>query len=143
MVYARLKIAVLRSCNVGKIAILNHSEASMQRCKYADILKGAKMKSKTISHVQGKGSIAHNNRLFTPKNVDPSRTCNNVSYIQKPIAEAYSEIFDKAVSAYNSKQKRSDRMIKMGYYEHLFNRSPCSTVVEAANGQKSFYEDVV
>lgn len=101
------------------------------------------MKGKTISHVQGKGSIAHNNRLFTPKNVDPSRTCNNVSYIQKPIAEAYSEIFDKAVSAYNSKQKRSDRMIKTGYYEHLFNRSPCSTVVEAANGQKSFYEDVV
>lgn len=101
------------------------------------------MNDKTISHVQGKGSIAHNNRLFTPKNVDPSRTGNNVCYIQKPIAEAYTEIFGKAVEEYNAKQKRSDRMIKTGYYEHLFNRSPCSTVIEAANGQKSFYEDVV
>lgn len=45
----------------------------------------------------------------------------HVCYIHKPIAEAYSEIFDKAVSEYNSKQKRSDRMIKTGYYEHLFN----------------------
>lgn len=101
------------------------------------------MKGKAISHVQGKGSIAHNNRLFSPKNVDPNRTVNNVYYTQKPIAEAYSEIFDKAVLEYNSKQKRSDRIIKTGYYEHLFNHTPCNTVIEAANGQKSFYEDVV
>ncbi len=101
------------------------------------------MKGKAISHVQGKGSIAHNNRLFSPKNVDPNRTVDNVCYIHKPIAEAYSEIFDEAVSEYNSKQKRSDRMIRTGYYEHLFKRSPCNTVIEAANGQKSFYEDVV
>lgn len=101
------------------------------------------MSAKKISHVQGKGSIAHNNRLFTPKNVDTSRTPDNICYVRKSIAEAYSEIFDDAVSEYNAKQKRSDRMIKNGYYEHLFNRSPCSTVVESANGQKSFYEDVV
>ncbi len=101
------------------------------------------MSAKKISHVQGKGSIAHNNRLFTPKNVDTSRTPDNICYVRKSIAEAYSEIFDDAVAEYNAKQKRSDRMIKNGYYEHLFNRSPCSTVVESANGQKSFYEDVV
>ena len=101
------------------------------------------MAGKTISHVQGKGSISHNNRLFVPKNVDTSRTPDNIIYITKPIAEAYSELFGKAVEEYNSRQKRSDRMIKNGYYEHLFNRSPCNTVAESANGQKSFYEDVV
>ena len=101
------------------------------------------MSAKTISHVQGKGSIAHNNRLFSPKNVDSSRTVDNICYISQPIAEAYAELFDKAVEEYNATQKRSDRKIKNGYYEHLFNRSPCNTVVESANGQKSFYEDVV
>ena len=101
------------------------------------------MAGKTISHVQGKGSISHNNRLFVPKNVDTSRTPDNIIYITKPIAEAYSELCGKAVEEYNSRQKRSDRMIKNGYYEHLFNRSPCNTVAESANGQKSFYEDVV
>lgn len=55
------------------------------------------MSSKKISYAQGKGSIAHNNRLFSPKNVDRSRTPDNVYYIGKPIAEAYSEQFDEAV----------------------------------------------
>ena len=101
------------------------------------------MNEKKISHVQGKGSISHNNRLFSPKNVDRSRTANNIRYISQPISEAYAELFGKAVEEYNLKQKRSDRKIKNGYYEHLFNRKPCNIVVESANGQKSFYEDVV
>lgn len=101
------------------------------------------MSGKKISHAQGKGSIAHNNRLFSPKNVDRSRTSDNVYYIRKPIAEAYSEQFDEAVKQYNSKQKRADRKIKCSYYEHLFNRKPCNTVIQAANKQYSFYEDVV
>ena len=83
------------------------------------------MAVKTISHVQGKGSISHNNRLFVPKNVDTGRTPDNIIYITKPIAEAYSELFGKAVEEYNSRQKRSDRMIKNGYYEHLSKTTPC------------------
>ena len=35
------------------------------------------MISKTISMCQGKGSLAHNNRTFTAKNIDPNRTENN------------------------------------------------------------------
>lgn len=49
--------------------------------------------SKTISFVKGKGSINHNNREFTAKNVDASRTSMNVVYVQIPIEEAYEEIF--------------------------------------------------
>lgn len=101
------------------------------------------MSKKKISHVQGKGSIAHNNRLFIPKNVDPNRTPDNIYYIQKPIAEAYAEQFDEAVKQYNAKQKRSDRKIKCSYYEYLFNHKPCNTVLQSANKQYSFYEDLV
>ena len=41
--------------------------------------------AKTISFVKGKGSINHNNREFTAKNVDASRTSMNVIYVQIPI----------------------------------------------------------
>ena len=67
--------------------------------------------SKTISFVKGKGSINHNNREFTAKNVDASRTSMNVVYVQIPIEKAYEEIFGQAVAEYNAKQKRSDRKI--------------------------------
>ncbi|MBP0958219.1 MAG: plasmid recombination protein [Oscillospiraceae bacterium] len=98
---------------------------------------------KTISHVQGKGCISHNNRAFIPKNVDPLRTKENITYVSMEIGSAYDFLFSKPVEEYNSKQKRSDRKINVSYFEHLFNRTPCNTVIESANGQKSFYEDVV
>lgn len=60
--------------------------------------------SKTLSLCQGKGCLAHNNRTFFPKNVDRTRTPDNVVFIQKPIKEAYEELFDDAVQEYNSRQ---------------------------------------
>ena len=89
--------------------------------------------SKTISFVKGKGSINHNNREFTAKNVDASRTSMNVIYVQIPIEEAYEEIFGQAVKEYNAKQKRSDR--KIGNY--------LSKIKQSKNNEKVFYETVV
>ena len=89
--------------------------------------------SKTISFVKGKGSINHNNREFTAKNVDASRTSMNVVYVQIPIEEAYEEIFGQAVNEYNAKQKRSDR--KIGNY--------LSKIKQSKNNEKVFYETVV
>lgn len=89
--------------------------------------------SKTISFVKGKGSINHNNREFTAKNVDASRTSMNVVYVQIPIEEAYEEIFGQAVKEYNVKQKRSDR--KIGNY--------LSKIKQSKNNEKVFYETVV
>ena len=89
--------------------------------------------SKTISFVKGKGSINHNNREFTAKNVDASRTSMNVVYVQIPIEEAYEEIFGQAVEEYNAKQKRSDR--KIGNY--------LSKIKHSKNNEKVFYETVV
>jgi len=47
------------------------------------------MSAKTISFCQGKGSLSHNNRTFKPKNVDSSKTKENITFVKIPIAEAY------------------------------------------------------
>lgn len=99
--------------------------------------------AKTISHCQGKGSLTHNNRRFSAKNVDSSRTKDNIIFIEQPIADAYDDLFGAAIERYNAKQKRSDRKIKCGYFEHVFKRSPAQSVVTSADKRKSFYEDVV
>ena len=99
--------------------------------------------AKTISHCQGKGSLTHNNRKFSAKNVDSSRTVDNIVFVEQPIADAYDEIFGAAVERYNARQKRSDRKIKSGYFEHVFKRAPAQSVVTSADKRKSFYEDVV
>ena len=101
------------------------------------------MKAKTISHCQGKGSLAHNNRTFKPKNVDSSRTSRNITFVKIPIAEAYDKCFAEAVERYNKKQKRADRRIKDGYFRYVFSHAPCNNVIEAADKRKSFYEDIV
>ena len=100
------------------------------------------MITKTISMCQGKGSLSHNNREFTAKNIDPSRTVDNIVFVQQDLGEAYHQLFDEAVERYNAHQKRKDRMID-DYFPHLFNRELSKSVITGANKQKSFYEDLV
>lgn len=100
------------------------------------------MAGRKISHVQGKGSLAHNNRTFQPKNADPSRKGDNVTLVREPIGEAYKRIFGEAVAEYDAKQKRADRRIG-DYYEYLFGRKPSNEVLTGSNKQKSFYEDLI
>ena len=100
------------------------------------------MITKTISMCQGKGSLSHNNREFTAKNIDPSRTADNIVFIQQDLGDAYHQLFDEAVARYNAHQKRKDRMID-DYFQHLINREPSKSVIIGANKQKSFYEDLV
>lgn len=45
------------------------------------------MSEKRISHCQGKGSLTHNNRKFNAKNVDDTRTKDNIVFVQQPIEE--------------------------------------------------------
>ena len=112
----------------------------------ANTLSASEMRmimAKTISHCQGKGSLTHNNRKFSTKNVDGSRTKDNITFVEQSIADVYDDLFGAAVERYNAKQKRSDRKIKSGYFEHVFKRAPAQTVVTSADKRKSFYEDVV
>ena len=99
--------------------------------------------SKSISHCQGKGSLAHNNRTFISKNVDTSRTPDNIVFIRQSIKEAYEACFGKAVERYNEKQKRADRKIKGSYYESVFEHAYCDHVLTSSDKRKSFYEDLV
>ena len=101
------------------------------------------MSEKRISHCQGKGSLTHNNRKFNAKNVDDTRTKDNIVFVQQPIEEAYEHLFGAAVERYNARQKRPDRKITTTYYERVFKRKISQSVVTSADKRKSFYEDVV
>lgn len=100
------------------------------------------MSEKSISMCEGKGSLSHNNREFTAKNIDPSRTADNIVFVQQELGEAYHHLFDEAVEKYNARQKRNDRKID-DYFEHLFNRPPGKSFIVNANKQKCFYEHLV
>ena len=100
------------------------------------------MSEKSISMCEGKGSLSHNNREFTAKNIDPSRTADNIVFVQQELGEAYHQLFDEAVEKYNARQKRKDRKIG-DYFEHLFNCPPGKSFIVNANKQKCFYEHLV
>ena len=68
--------------------------------------------------MSGKGVIAHNRRTYTAENVDPERSHLNIEYCYTPIEQAYHELFDEALTAFNAKQKRKDRCIE-NYYEKI------------------------
>ena len=101
------------------------------------------MSEKRLSHCQGKGSLTHNNRKFNARNVDDTRTKNNIVFVQQSIEEAYDRLFGAAVERYNAKQKRADRKIKTSYFQRIFKRDISQSVVTAADKRKSFYEDMV
>ena len=73
---------------------------------------------RTISAMSCKGVIAHNRRTYTAENVDPERSHLNIEYCYTPIEQAYHELFDEALTAFNAKQKRKDRCIE-NYYEKI------------------------
>lgn len=100
------------------------------------------MNIKSISMCEGKGSLSHNNREFTARNIDSTRTPNNIVFVQQALSDAYHQLFDEAVEKYNARQKRNDRKIH-NYFEHLFNRLPSKSVITGTNKQKSFYEPLV
>lgn len=100
------------------------------------------MCQKTISMCQGKGSLSHNNRAFAAKNIDSSRTADNITFVHQNLREAYDILFSDAVERYNARQKRNDRRIP-DYFHHLFSREPSACVITGTNKQKSFYEDLV
>lgn len=87
---------------------------------------------RTISFMNGKGSIGYNTRSFIAENVDASRTKNNITLIHEDIKQVYHKLFDNALDEYNAKQKRKDRQIK-SYYEKI----------SRSKQEKLFYEVIV
>ena len=68
---------------------------------------------RTISFMNGEGSIGHNTRRFIADNVDASRTKNNITLIHEDIKQAYHKLFDEVLKEYNAKQKRKDSRLKV------------------------------
>lgn len=68
--------------------------------------------------MMGKGSVSHNTRAFSAKNVDKERSKYNVEFCRLDIKKIYHELFDEALERYNAKQKRSDRKID-NYFEKI------------------------
>lgn len=87
---------------------------------------------RTISFMNGEGSIGHNTRSFIAKNVDANRTKDSIILINEDIKQVYHKLFDKALDEYNAKQKRKDRQIK-NYYEKI----------KRSKQEKLFYEVIV
>ena len=100
------------------------------------------MATRRISHTRGKGSLNHNNRNHIYKNVDPTKTENNIYYVKESLEDAYQKCFGEALANYNAKQKRADRKID-NYYKHLFGNARKDVVATSTNKEKSFYEIVV
>lgn len=73
---------------------------------------------RTISGMIGKGSINHNTRAFSAKNVDKERSRNNVEFCHEDLQTVYHQLFDEALKRYNEKQQRKDRRID-NYYEKI------------------------
>lgn len=73
---------------------------------------------RTISGMVGKGSVAHNTRSFSAKNVDIERSSENIEFCNENLKEVYHLLFDEALERYNAKQKRNDRKID-DYYEKI------------------------
>ena len=86
----------------------------------------------SVSFRVDSGYLDHNNRVITARNVDVSRTSDNITYKQIEIKQFYQQIFGGALAEYNAKQKRADRQIT-DYYEHI----------KKSGKGKLFYEVVV
>ncbi len=85
----------------------------------------------SISFRVDSGVVEHNNRTFSAKNVDASRTCDNIIYKSENLQEVYHQLFDKALTEYNSKKRSNEKITD--YYEHIKN----------GKQEKLFYEAVV
>jgi len=68
--------------------------------------------------VKGGTNVEHNNREFISRNVDISRTVDNITYVRQDVREVYDELFGVALMEYNAKQTRKDRQIH-DYFTHI------------------------
>lgn len=87
---------------------------------------------RTISFMNGEGSLGHNTRAFIASNVDADRTKDNITLVNEDLKKVYHKLFDDALKKYNAKQKRKDRQIK-NYYDKIAR----------SKQEKLFYEVIV
>ena len=67
---------------------------------------------RTISFMNGEGSLGHNTRAFSASNVDAHRTKDNITLVNENLKQVYHKLYDDSLKKYNAKQKRKGRQIK-------------------------------
>lgn len=72
----------------------------------------------TISGMTGRGSIRHNNRVFSAENIDQSRTAQNITFCREDLKSVYHDLFDAPLADYNAKKTKTRDKIP-DYYEHI------------------------
>lgn len=87
---------------------------------------------RTISFMNGEGSLGHNTRAFIASNVHEERTKDNIVLKDENLKKVYHKLFDKSLEEYNARQKRKDRKIK-NYYDKIAR----------SRQEKLFYEVIV
>ena len=87
---------------------------------------------RTISFMNGEGSLGHNTRAFIASNVDADRTKDNITLVNENLKQVYHKLYDDSLKKYNAKQKRKGRQIK-DYYEKI----------SRSKQEKLFYEVIV
>jgi len=93
---------------------------------------GVELVERTISFMNGEGSLGHNTRAFIASNVDANRTKDNITLVNEDLKQVYHKLFDDSLKKYNAKQKRKDRQIK-NYYDKI----------SRSKQEKLFYEVIV
>ena len=99
----------------------------------------------SMSLASGRGSIEHNMRdksYANNKNIDWSKSENNIVLINDDIKKVYNELFNAALEEYNAKQKRKDRKIN-DYYEHEKNKMIKAKNQKTKNKTATHYELIV
>ncbi len=65
------------------------------------------MMKRTISGMNGTGSLAHNRRAFETENVDTNRVHLNICYRDENLKAVYKELFDEsAVETIQCREKK-------------------------------------
>lgn len=93
---------------------------------------GVELVERTISFMNGEGSLGHNTRAFIASNVDADRTKDNITLVNENLKQVYHKLYDDSLKKYNAKQKRKGRQIK-DYYEKI----------SRSKQEKLFYEVIV
>ena len=116
-------VAVKSAFALLSTKVTKPERGNLALCRYPALIwqikeRGRLPMERTISAMIGKGSVNHNTRAFTAKNVDKNRSVDNVEFRQEDIKQVYHKLFDEALERYNAKQKRKDRVID-NYYEKI------------------------
>ena len=54
---------------------------------------------RTISFMNGEGSLGHNTRAFIAANVDADRTKNNITLVHEDLKTVYHKLFDDSLKS--------------------------------------------